>query len=304
MSRLGRVVCLDTETTGVGPDDEVLSVGLVDAASGRTLFGTYVRPERHTEWPGAMRVNHITPDMVSGAPSRRDVVREVQAIVDGADAVVAYNMPFDRRFVERMGVEVPPRKWEDAMMPAALVLDLGWDDRHKHPRWPHLDQAAAAAGHDWGMETAHGAEADARALSSVWRMLRAATDAPVADGGTPETKMRHVGHGGVDVVEWTGPAKAQSCGALTRASVWSMDLAGSFSATIRREWSVDGGRTWQDCGYGHVAAGPADALAWLRQEGLVAPDEMPVLSGVTSEPETPSLGMEDAQLPSCEEVAR
>ena len=52
---------LDFETTGLVPgQDEVLQVAVVDE-TGAVLMNEYCRPQRHTAWVDAQKVNGIAP---------------------------------------------------------------------------------------------------------------------------------------------------------------------------------------------------------------------------------------------------
>ena len=57
---------LDFETTGLVPgQDEVLQVAVVDE-TGAVLMNEYCRPQRHTAWADAQKVNGIAPQDVCG----------------------------------------------------------------------------------------------------------------------------------------------------------------------------------------------------------------------------------------------
>lgn len=99
---------LDLETTGLDPgSDEILQIAIVEY-DGDGRFSCFCRPDRHTEWPEAMKVNHITPGAVSlchHAEAYRDTI---QRILDSADVLVGYNVGFDLSFLEAIGVDIPP----------------------------------------------------------------------------------------------------------------------------------------------------------------------------------------------------
>ena len=58
-------VYLDTETTGVADDDEMVELTIIDD-DGKPLIDTLIKPKYHTSWPGAQRVHGISPiDAVS-----------------------------------------------------------------------------------------------------------------------------------------------------------------------------------------------------------------------------------------------
>lgn len=91
----GGVVAFDTETTGTSANyDDILQITIV-GQDGSVLLDTYIKPENSKAWAEAEAVNHITPEMVSKAPSRDKVAKVVKEIFDKADAIVGYNVGFD-----------------------------------------------------------------------------------------------------------------------------------------------------------------------------------------------------------------
>ncbi len=66
-----RAVFLDTETTGLGPDAEVIDVAVIDVL-GRVLLDTLVHPRGHIP-PDASRIHGIYAHHVAGAPSWGEV---------------------------------------------------------------------------------------------------------------------------------------------------------------------------------------------------------------------------------------
>lgn len=96
----GRPVAFDTETTGLSKSDEVIQISIV-AENGEPLLSTYVRPEKKTSWPGAQRVNGISPQMVRNAPKMREIEPALAEIFDSASVVIGYNVSYDVRMVEQ-----------------------------------------------------------------------------------------------------------------------------------------------------------------------------------------------------------
>lgn len=87
-----KVIVIDTESTGVHPNsDEILQVSIIDG-SGRVLFNKYIKPSHTKSWPGAQRVNHISPQKVSRCKTIDTYVPKIQKIIDSADFIVGYNM--------------------------------------------------------------------------------------------------------------------------------------------------------------------------------------------------------------------
>lgn len=97
----GRIVVLDTETTGMSPAQghalvEVAAVTLVDGAIAER-WSSLVSPGR-TIPPDASAVHGITDAMVADAPRPEAVGRELRARC-GDDVVALHNSPFDLPFL-------------------------------------------------------------------------------------------------------------------------------------------------------------------------------------------------------------
>src|SRR5262245_26162011 len=87
-----RPVYLDTETTGLGDDAEIVELCLIDAA-GQVLVDTLVLPERRIP-PDATRIHGITDAMVRGAPRWQEVWPKVRPLLGGR-RVGVYNAGYD-----------------------------------------------------------------------------------------------------------------------------------------------------------------------------------------------------------------
>lgn len=166
----GRVLYLDTETTGLHPaTSDLLEIAVVDE-SGDVLLETLVRPARAREWPEAQAVHGIAPEDVAGAPSLEDVDAMLLPLIEQADVVVIYNARFDLPFLPSRSQDAAHRKTACAMR--AYSLHVGeWSEYWSGYRWFRLTEAAAEAGHAWSA-AAHRALSDAQAARSVWRFLR------------------------------------------------------------------------------------------------------------------------------------
>jgi DNA polymerase III subunit epsilon len=165
-----RTVYLDTETTGLSPDDgaELVELALIDDA-GAVLINTLLRPTKCSAWPDAERIHRISPAMVAAAPTLADIEPQLLEALKGAEVVI-YNAPFDLSFL-------PPSVREAVgevrcAMQAYAVHYGAWSDYHQSYTWQPLGRAAARVGHTWE-GTAHRALADAGACRSVWHYLLA-----------------------------------------------------------------------------------------------------------------------------------
>lgn len=161
---------LDTETTGVGPDDEVCEIAILDA-TGRTILDTLIRPSRPIP-PEATSIHRITDEMVATAPSWSEIAELFASIVAGR-TVVAYNSAFDDRLLmqthQRHG-RPPPLLTTACAMQMYAVWNGEWDKGRDCWRWRKLIDAATFCG--TAEPGAHRALADARMTLGVLRYLQ------------------------------------------------------------------------------------------------------------------------------------
>jgi DNA polymerase-3 subunit epsilon len=157
-------VFLDTETTGLGRDAEVVDMAVV-AGDGRVLLDTLVRPKRRIP-EDATRIHGITDWQVQTAPSWAMVHGFLHPLLLGR-RVVVYNAPYDRGVIDGCcaGDDLPPvaTTWECAMREYARFRAEP-NGRSGGYRWHKLDQACRAFGITPG---GHRALADAFACRAV-----------------------------------------------------------------------------------------------------------------------------------------
>ena len=137
------VVYLDTETTGLGSDDEVVEISVVDAA-GAVLFDSLVRPTKPIP-PGATGVHGISDADVAAAPAFDEILPALAGALAGK-VVVIYNRAFDLRLLRQSararGVELElgaAKYW--CAMEAYAVYYGAWNDYHGSYTWQQLGNA-------------------------------------------------------------------------------------------------------------------------------------------------------------------
>jgi len=92
------MVIFDTETSGIGPNDVILEIAMMDT-QGSVLLNTLVR------WDGiiipeeATKVHGITVDDLKESPTWVEVYPQIQAILRASGGLVAYNIDFDARML-------------------------------------------------------------------------------------------------------------------------------------------------------------------------------------------------------------
>lgn len=165
-------IILDTETTGLNPEqDELLQVSII-SDTGETLIDQYVRPTRCTEWPDAERVNHITPDMVRDCPTIHDmdVSMQISRILESADKIIGYNTHFDISFLIAAGYDVPICDTVDVMRDFAEIYGEYREDLGGY-KWQKLTTAAAYYGYEWPID-AHNSLGDCLATLYVYQHIQ------------------------------------------------------------------------------------------------------------------------------------
>jgi DNA polymerase III epsilon subunit-like protein len=91
-------VVVDTETTGLGNDDEIVEITIV-TASGHVLLDTLVKPQKPIPEDVA-KIHGITNEMVSAAPTWADIHYDVTDAMTGK-TVVMWNSAFDTRLIKQ-----------------------------------------------------------------------------------------------------------------------------------------------------------------------------------------------------------
>lgn len=165
MSEEKRVIVVDTETTGLDPQhDELLQVSIIDG-NGKLLFDSLFKPNA-LSWDAAMKINHITPEMVENAPRISEKIAEITKIMYQADEIVGYNTNFDLDFLKQNGL---------VLHGSEEIVDVMamFKETHGIDKWVKLTQAAARYGYDWDVreEKAHNALGDCCATLFVYEHL-------------------------------------------------------------------------------------------------------------------------------------
>jgi DNA polymerase III subunit epsilon len=162
-------VILDTETTGIGPDAEIIEIAIVDS-HGATLVNTLVRPQQPIP-PEATAIHHLRDEDVVSAPPWPEVWPPIAGILADRE-VVAYNAAFDMGMVvstcERYSISPFDVKWECLML-------LYWKQFQFEEKFRSLRKACEK---ERLLSGSHRALADALAAQ---RLLRAIAASPTRE---------------------------------------------------------------------------------------------------------------------------
>lgn len=136
-------IYLDTETTGISPQAEIIEVAVVDH-DGILLFESLVKPLGQME-PDALKVHRITPEKLVQAPKWPEVWSELQHFLT-EKAICTYNSEFDLRILKQTH-QKHWLKWDLAEENFHCIMKLyarfkgEWDSKRGSYRWQSLDQA-------------------------------------------------------------------------------------------------------------------------------------------------------------------
>jgi len=163
-------VVLDTETTGLGPEAQIVQIAVIDHR-GNPMIIQNIKPSVSIP-ASATAIHGITDVTVANAPLFEAVYPLLNTLLENR-VVVAYNAAFDSRMVEQtcMIYDLPPinvASWECAMEQFACFYGQ-WNDRYRGFRRQKLTTACTHLGIPAG--NAHDALGDAQMTLALVRRM-------------------------------------------------------------------------------------------------------------------------------------
>ncbi len=164
---------LDTETTGLGPEDEVIQIAICTLEGDRLLYSN-VRPRKARTWPEAEKIHGISWDDVKDAPTMEDLRGFlIDYLCDRTAAI--YNVRYDTRMIDQ-SVDMVNSDWNwlvnvnwFCVMEAYARYWGDWSSWHQSYKWQSLEVACRQQ--DVEVADAHDALADARMTAALLRAL-------------------------------------------------------------------------------------------------------------------------------------
>ncbi|MDX1711236.1 MAG: DNA polymerase III subunit epsilon [Rhodovibrionaceae bacterium] len=165
-----REIVLDTETTGLSPDDghrivEIACLELVNHVPTRRTFRKYVNPERDMP-EDALGVHGLSEEFLADKPVFGQVAEEFLTFI-GEDPLVIHNAEFDLKF---LNAELAPLGFPS--LPGARAVDTLAIARQRYPGAANsLDALCKRFEIDNSARTYHGALLDCELLAEVYLEL-------------------------------------------------------------------------------------------------------------------------------------
>ena len=179
-----RQIFLDTETTGLSPDngDRLIEIGCLEMVN-RRMTGNhlhlYVNPERPSS-EEALKVHGITDEFLADKPRFAEIAEQLIAYVAGAEVII-HNAAFDVGFLD---AELKRARRDGLRTHVAKVTDSLTMAREMFPgKSNSLDALCRRLEVDNSNRTLHGALLDAGLLAEVYIRLTRGQDSLVIDAG-------------------------------------------------------------------------------------------------------------------------
>lgn len=187
-----RVVVLDTETTGLNPQEghRIIEIGAIELINRRITgkrFHCYINPQRAVD-EGAVAVHGLNNTFLADKPLFTDIVAEFIDFIRHAELVI-HNAPFDVGFINaELALLQPPL---GTVSDYSTVFDTLTYARQKHTGQRNsLDALCKRYNVDNSHRELHGALLDAEILADVFLLMTGA-QASLLDEATTQTATTH-----------------------------------------------------------------------------------------------------------------
>jgi len=168
MPNMERLIVLDTETTGIRPEEghriiEVGAVQILNREITNTEFHKYVQPNKPVG--DSVKIHGITDKFLINKPQFDKISNDLLSFIKGATLII-HNAPFDLGFLNNeLKINGIDKKIEDICQ----IIDTLELSKEQRPGTMHnLDALCRRFGVDTSARTRHGALLDAQILAQVY----------------------------------------------------------------------------------------------------------------------------------------
>lgn len=163
-----RQIVLDTETTGLSPEEHrIIEIGCIEVIDRKITgehYHIYINPERDVD-EQAFKVHGISNDFLSDKPKFSEIVDDFMSFV-GSSELIIHNAPFDVGFIN---MELAKVRWPKSLQKQCSIIDTLVVAKKKHPgQRNNLDALCKRYDIDNTNRQLHGALLDAEILASVY----------------------------------------------------------------------------------------------------------------------------------------
>ena len=168
MPNMERLIVLDTETTGIRPEEghriiEVGAVQILNREITNTEFHKYIQPNKPVG--DSVNIHGITDKFLINKPQFDKISNDLLSFIKGATLII-HNAPFDLGFLNNeLKINGIDKKIEDICQ----IIDTLELSKEQRPGTMHnLDALCRRFGVDTSARTRHGALLDAQILAQVY----------------------------------------------------------------------------------------------------------------------------------------
>ena len=166
-----RYIVLDTETTGLDPDDghKIIEIGCIEIINRKVTdntFHKYINPLREIDIE-ASKVHGLTASNLSDKPIFRDIYEEFLEYISDSPLII-HNAPFDIGFLKK---EFDYLKTKDTFIKNEIIDSLKLARKISPGKKNTLDALCERYSVDNSDRNLHGALLDARLLAYVYLKL-------------------------------------------------------------------------------------------------------------------------------------
>lgn len=168
MPNMERLIVLDTETTGIRPEEghriiEIGAVQILNREITNTEFHKYVQPNKPVG--DSVNIHGITDKFLINKPQFDKISNDLLSFIKGATLII-HNAPFDLGFLNNeLKINGIDKKIEDICQ----IIDTLELSKEQRPGTMHnLDALCRRFGVDTSARTRHGALLDAQILAQVY----------------------------------------------------------------------------------------------------------------------------------------
>lgn len=168
-----RQIILDTETTGLSPDQghRLIEIGCIEMINRRVTqnrFHAYVNPRRAID-AGAVKVHGITEAFLKDKPTFDQIADDLFSFLTGAELII-HNAPFDLGFINAEFARINSARTPITQF--CSVIDTLVMARREHPGQQNtLDALCRRYGVNNKHRDLHGALIDAALLAEVYLQM-------------------------------------------------------------------------------------------------------------------------------------
>lgn len=165
---------LDTETTGLYDDDEIIEIAIIDR-NGKTLLDTLVKPSSALITSEASAIHGLFDSDVENAPSFAKIFEQVQAIYE-THLVLMYNASFHNEMITQSAalhnIEFDAEQYSTACLMQLYAEHYNeYSDYHESKKWQSLSSAAYDCDIKIERSAAHRARSDCLKARAVYNYL-------------------------------------------------------------------------------------------------------------------------------------